>query len=173
MKRLIVIVVLLSAVIGLSNNAVSEPVTGQGKELSGKEILKDCPQYKIDFFWQLEEMMKQLSLTDAQKMSITDIMKAEKATIEQIHNKMVDNWNELMRVSFSSQYNESLSNSIIDKLSALYKEELICHAQMMRKINTQLTATQRDQIQKLIPRKQQTNNSGRGWNFDWSRGWRW
>lgn len=171
MKRLLVIVVLLSAAIGMRTIARAESTAEQGKELPGKEISRNCPQEDMDIYRQLCNILKQLSLTEAQQKSIGEIMKAEKGKVEQLQNKIENAWDDLMRISFAAQYNEAQGKVIIDKLFVYSKDELTYHAQMMRDINSQLTASQQEQIQKLIPRNKprQTRRSGFGWG--WGQGW--
>jgi Spy/CpxP family protein refolding chaperone len=174
MKRLLLIVVLLSAVTGMRNFANADSTAGQEKDLAGKEMTKDCPHERMDIYLQLEDLMKQLNLINDQKKAITDIMNTDKAKVEQLHNNMIDNRNDLMQVSFSAQYNKAQSDSIIDKLSILFKEEQTCHVQMMREIYAQLTALQQEQIQKLIPKNQPKSqpNSSHFMNWNWMN-WNW
>jgi Spy/CpxP family protein refolding chaperone len=167
MKRHLVIGALLLSSIGMSYHVQAETTAGQQKELPVKELGKDCPQQeKADIYQQLETMLKEVGLNDAQKVDIAAIIQAEKGRVASIQKKIQVTYNELMRAAFTAQYDQAKYKANVDKLSVLYKQVIVEHSQMMRDINAKLTNEQREKILKLIPKKRRPQHaSGFGFGF--------
>jgi len=90
---------------------------------------------------QLQDLLGQVGLTDTQSKDIASIIQAEKSKVASLKKRIDENWNDLMRVSFAAQFNLSMYNTSIDRLSVLNKQVIMAHGQMLRDISAKLTKT--------------------------------
>lgn len=169
MKKYLVIVALLTFIgmSSMSNVVQAESVTSKTMDPPTKEVAKDCSQQgDSDIYMELEGMLKEVGLSDIQSKDIAGIVQAEKARVSAIQKNVEENYNELMRAAFTSQFNQSIYSSFIEKLSGLCRQIVIEHGQMMRDISAKLTNEQREKILKLIPNmKRPHRKSGFGFGF--------
>jgi len=164
MKKYLMTGVILSA-FGIVCYANADSNAGQVKEQAEKEVVKDCPkQENLDIYSQLQEMVNQIGLTDAQSKEIRGLVQEEQIRVASIQQKINENRNELFRTNFTVPYNQIKYDQIVAKLTNLDKQIINEHSQLMSAINVKLTNEQREKIFKLIPKRRHTQNSS-GFGF--------
>jgi Spy/CpxP family protein refolding chaperone len=96
-------------------------------------------------------MMREINLSDEQKIQIKKIMDAEAASTQELHNKLKA-LHESEPEPFSATFDEATVRAIAEARAKIDVELQVSHARTMSQVAAVLTA---EQIQQLISRRPQ------------------